>query len=216
MREAGAVRDRRRELAAESVAVGARRGRQVIVDAPRKVLLARKEGATTTPVTSKCLAASGAPEEARRSSSALGHDPFASPPPPAAQRAGKRLRAQCKRVSARVSARARGSTHCAAGAGRGRRCGHEAGGTQRGDAAKRMTANARGVRRGYGHPRGREAPRGVASSARRGGVRRSSGTTQEAARLPKDVYTPRVLQLKRSRALKPRARPCRAGGELLR
>ena len=70
--------------------------------APRKERLARKEGATTTPVTSKWLAASGAPEEARRSSSALGQaEPFDASPAEAAARAGKRrLCATRTRVSA--------------------------------------------------------------------------------------------------------------------
>ena len=68
--------------------------------APRKERLARKEGATTTPVTSKWLAASGAPEDARRNSSALGHEPFDASPAAATARAGARLRAGDTRVSA--------------------------------------------------------------------------------------------------------------------
>ena len=69
--------------------------------APKNERLARNEGATTTPVTSKWLDASGAPVEARRSSSALGHEPLdASPAAAAAARAGARLRATGMCVSA--------------------------------------------------------------------------------------------------------------------
>ena len=70
-------------------------------NAPRNERLARKEGATTTPVTSKWFAASGAPDDARRSSSALGHEPFGASPEAAAARAEqRRLRARCTRVRA--------------------------------------------------------------------------------------------------------------------
>jgi hypothetical protein len=79
----------------------ARRRRAAAIYAPKNERLARKDGATTTPVTSKWLAASGAPEEARRNSSALGQEPFDASPAEAAARAGKRrLCATRTRVSA--------------------------------------------------------------------------------------------------------------------
>lgn len=110
--------------------------------APRKEREARKDGATTTPVTSKCLSASGAPEP-RRSSSALGQAlPAASPP---AARAGARLRKRAT-ASERDTPRATpsGGAHCDAAARRGRRSSLAPSGATRpaagGARAKRMAS----------------------------------------------------------------------------